>query len=155
MMCPFCRKGESKVVDSRGSQDFVIRRRRECLGCGRRFTTYEKMEESPLKVIKKDGTRVPFDREKIHAGIEKACYKRPISPGQIEQVIHDIEHAVYETFEREVPSRYIGEKVCEALRLIDQVAFVRFASVYRSFQDVNDFVEELQMLRERNARLEG
>lgn len=155
MMCPFCRKGESKVVDSRGSQDFVIRRRRECLNCGRRFTTYEKMEESPLKVIKKDGTRVPFDREKIHAGIEKACYKRPISPDQIEQVIHDIEHAVYETFEREVPSRYIGEKVCEALRLIDQVAFVRFASVYRSFQDVNDFVEELQMLRERNARLEG
>lgn len=150
MLCPFCRKGESKVVDSRGSQEFVIRRRRECLHCGRRFTTYEKIEESPLKVIKKDGSRIPFDRERIRVGIEKACYKRPVSPEQIEKVLSDVERDVYETFEREVPSRYIGEKVCEALRLIDQVAFVRFASVYRSFQDVNDFVEELQMLRERD-----
>lgn len=155
MLCPFCRQGESKVVDSRGSQEFVIRRRRECLHCGRRFTTYEKMEESPLKVIKKDGSRVPFDRERIRAGIEKACYKRPVSPDRIEEIINQVEHAVYETFEREVPSRYIGEKVCEALRLLDQVAFVRFASVYRSFQDVNDFVEELQMLRERNSRRDG
>ena len=154
MLCPFCREGESKVVDSRGSQDFVIRRRRECLKCGRRFTTYEKMEESPLKVIKKDGSRVPFDREKIRSGLEKACYKRPISPDQIEQILDRVEHAVYETFEREVPSRYVGEQVCEALKLVDQVAFVRFASVYRSFQDVNDFVEELQTLRERSARLD-
>ena len=150
MLCPFCRKGESKVVDSRGSQEFVIRRRRECLHCGRRFTTYEKIEESPLKVIKKDGSRIPFDRERIRVGIEKACYKRPVSPEQIEKVLSDVERDVYETFEREVPSRYIGEKVCESLRLIDQVAFVRFASVYRSFQDVNDFVEELQLLRERD-----
>lgn len=152
MLCPFCRDGETKVVDSRGSQDFVIRRRRECLSCGRRFTTYEKIEESPLKVIKKDGSRVPFDREKIRSGIEKALYKRPVSPDQIEQILDKVEHAVYETFEREVPSRYIGEKVCELLRLVDQVAFVRFASVYRSFQDVNDFVEELQTLRERSGR---
>ncbi|MEW4490037.1 Transcriptional repressor NrdR [Thalassoglobus neptunius] len=152
MRCPFCREGESKVVDSRGSQDFVIRRRRECLACGRRFTTYEKMEESPLKVIKKDGSRVPFDREKIRSGLEKACYKRPVSPDQVEQILDRVEHSVYETFEREVPSRYIGEQVCEALRLVDQVAFVRFASVYRSFQDVNDFVEELQTLRERSSR---
>jgi len=154
MLCPFCREGESKVVDSRGSQEFVIRRRRECLNCGRRFTTYEKMEESPVKVIKKDGSRIPFDREKIRAGVEKACYKRPVSPDQIENVINRVEHDVYETFEREVPSRYIGEKVCEALKLVDQVAFVRFASVYRSFQDVNDFVEELQTLRERTRQEE-
>ncbi len=149
MMCPFCREGESKVVDSRGSQEFVIRRRRECLHCGRRFTTYEKIEESPLKVVKKDDSRVPFDREKIRAGIEKACYKRPISPDQIEQLIGNVELEVYEAFDREVPSRFIGEKVCEGLRQLDQVAFVRFASVYRSFQDVDDFVEELQLLRNR------
>jgi len=152
MLCPFCRQGESKVVDSRGSQEFAIRRRRECLHCGRRFTTYEKMEESPLKVIKKDGTRVPFDRERMRIGIERACYKRPISPDQVEQVINQVEHNVYELFEREVPSRFIGEKVCEQLKMLDQVAFVRFASVYRSFQDVNDFVEELQMLRVRNKQ---
>jgi len=141
MMCPFCRQGETKVIDSRGSQEFAIRRRRECLACGRRFTTYEKIEESPVKVIKKDGTRVPFDREKIRTGLEKACYKRPISPAQIEQIIQDVEADVYQIDEREVLSRYIGEKVCGALREIDQVAFVRFASV--------DFVEELEpMLRE-------
>jgi transcriptional repressor NrdR len=149
VLCPFCRTGESKVVDSRGSEEFVIRRRRECLHCGRRFTTYEKIEESPLKVIKKDGTRVPFDREKIRSGLEKACYKRPVSPDQIERIIDSVERDVYETFEREVPSRYIGEQVCQALKHVDQVAFVRFASVYRAFQDVNDFVEELQTLRAR------
>jgi len=150
MMCPFCRHGETKVIDSRASQQFVIRRRRECLrpSCGRRFTTYEKIEESPLKVIKKDGTRVPFDREKIRAGLEKACFKRPVSESQIETIICDVEAYVYENFEREVPSRDIGEKVFNALREVDQVAFVRFASVYREFKDVNDFVEELEpMLR--------
>ncbi|MEZ5941708.1 MAG: transcriptional regulator NrdR [Planctomycetaceae bacterium] len=152
MRCPYCRKGETKVVDSRDSQEFVIRRRRECLDCGRRFTTYEKIEESPLKVIKKDGSRIPFDRERIRVGIEKACYKRPISPDQIERLLDSVEVAAYETFEREVPSRFIGEQVCEALRRVDQVAFVRFASVYRSFQDVNDFVEELQTLRERERK---
>ncbi len=143
MMCPFCRDGETKVIDSRASQDFVIRRRRQCLSCERRFTTYEKIEESPLKVIKKDGTRVPFDREKIRSGLEKACYKRPISADAIEAVICSIEAGVYGEFEREVPSRSIGEMVVDALRDIDQVAFVRFASVYREFKDVNDFVEEL------------
>lgn len=151
MRCPFCRHDETKVVDSRTSQQFVIRRRRECLDCGRRFTTYEKIEESPLKVIKKDGTRVPFDRERIRAGLEKACYKRPVSDDQIEAIISEVEAAVYENFEREVPSRYIGEQVFELLRKVDQVAFVRFASVYREFKDVNDFVEELQpMLRPGN-----
>jgi transcriptional repressor NrdR len=152
MLCPLCRQGETKVVDSRGSQDFVIRRRRECLSCGRRFTTYEKIEESPLKVIKKDGSRVPFDRDRIRTGIEKACYKRPVSPEQIEQIIDEVEKDVYENFDREVPSRYIGEKVFGALRMVDEVAYVRFASVYRAFQDVHDFVEELQpMLQGRRT----
>jgi transcriptional repressor NrdR len=150
-MCPFCRHGETKVIDSRASEQFVIRRRRECLNskCGRRFTTYEKIEETPVKVVKKDGSRVPFDREKIRNGLEKACYKRPISEAAIEQIISDVEADVYRNFDREVPSRYIGEQVFNLLRTIDQVAFVRFASVYREFKDVNDFVEELEpMLRE-------
>ncbi len=152
MMCPFCRNGDTSVIDSRASQDFVIRRRRKCLSCDRRFTTYEKIEDSPLKVIKKDGTRVPFDREKIKSGLEKACYKRPISDEQVEAIISGIEASLYEQFDREVPSREIGEKVMEALRKIDHVAFVRFASVYREFQDVNDFVEELEPLRTDRRR---
>ncbi len=152
MMCPFCRNGDTSVIDSRASQDFVIRRRRKCLSCDRRFTTYEKVEDSPLKVIKKDGTRVPFDREKIKSGLEKSCYKRPISDEQMEVIISDIEASLYEQFDREVPSREIGEKVMEALRKIDHVAFVRFASVYREFQDVNDFVEELEPLRSDRRR---
>ncbi|MFO0918241.1 MAG: transcriptional regulator NrdR [Planctomycetaceae bacterium] len=148
MMCPFCRHDETKVIDSRGSQEFVIRRRRECLKCERRFTTYEKIEESPLKVVKKDGSRVPFDRNKIRDGVEKACWKRAVSEEVIERIVSDIEIDLYENFEREVPSRYVGEKVMEALRNVDQVAFVRFASVYRDFKDVTDFVEELEpMLR--------
>lgn len=148
MMCPFCKHDETKVIDSRGSQEYVIRRRRECLKCVRRFTTYEKIEESPLKVVKKDGSRVPFDRSRIREGVEKACWKRPVSETTIERIVSDIEIDLYENFEREVPSRYIGEKVMDALRLVDQVAFVRFASVYREFKDVNDFVEELEpMLR--------
>jgi transcriptional repressor NrdR len=152
MMCPFCRNGDTSVIDSRASQDFVIRRRRKCLSCERRFTTYEKIEDSPLKVIKKDGSRVPFDREKIKSGLEKACYKRPISDEQMEAIISDIEASLYEQFDREVPSREIGEKVMESLRRIDHVAFVRFASVYREFQDVNDFVEELEPLRADRRR---
>jgi transcriptional repressor NrdR len=153
MMCPFCRHGETKVIDSRTSQDFTIRRRRECLSCERRFTTYEKIEEMPVKVIKKDGSRVPFDREKIRIGLEKACYKRPVSDAQIEKIIADVEADIYENFDREVPSREIGEKVFNALREVDQVAFVRFASVYREFQDVNDFVDELKpMLRSGSGR---
>jgi transcriptional repressor NrdR len=155
MLCPFCRRSETKVVDSRTSEQFVIRRRRECLDtkCGRRFTTYEKIEESPLRVIKKDGSRVPFDREKIRIGLEKACYKRPVSDEVIERIVKEVEADVYQNFEREVPSRYIGEQVFSTLRGIDQVAFVRFASVYREFKDVNDFVEELQpMLRDSKRR---
>jgi len=152
MMCPLCRHDETKVIDSRASQQFAIRRRRECLKCGRRFTTYEKIEESPLKVIKKDGSRVPFDREKIRSGLEKACYKRPVSDDDIEAVICDVETDISQDFEREVPSRVIGEQVFNALRQIDQVAFVRFASVYREFKDVNDFVEELEPMLRRQRR---
>lgn len=153
MKCPYCRQGETKVIDSRGSDEFVIRRRRQCLACDRRFTTKEKIEESPLKVVKKDGSRIPFDRDKIRSGIEKACYKRPISPDQIESLITEVELDVQANFDREAPSRYIGEKVIAALRQLDQVAYVRFASVYREFQDVNDFVEELQpMLGRRRGQ---
>jgi len=155
MLCPFCRQDETKVIDSRASEDFVIRRRRECLNlkCGRRFTTYEKIEQTPLMVIKKDGSRVPFDRGKIRLGLEKACYKRPVSADQIERIVSEVEADVYQNCEREVDSRYIGERVFSMLREVDQVAFVRFASVYREFKDVNDFVEELEpILREAGRR---
>ena len=153
MICHFCRHDETKVIDSRATEPFVIRRRRECLKCGRRFTTHEKIEESPVKVIKKGRSRVPFDREKIRLGLEKACYKRPISEDQIEAIINEVEIDIYENFEREVPSRYIGEKVFNALKKIDHVAFVRFASVYREFKDIKDFVEELKpILRETGHR---
>jgi transcriptional repressor NrdR len=153
MLCPYCREGETKVIDSRAAQDFAIRRRRECLRCARRFTTYEKIE-ALLKVIKKDGTREPFDREKIKRGIEKACYKRPVPDEEVERIVSEVELEVYENFDVEVPGRFIGEKVMEALRLLDQVAYVRFASVYREFQDVRDFVQELQpMLQEQRRRV--
>ena len=154
MMCPFCRNPETKVIDSRASEEFSIRRRRECLNesCGRRFTTYEKIEEAPLRVIKKDGSRVPFDREKIRNGLEKACYKRPVSDEQVEKIISEVEADVSRNFDREVPSRYIGERVFNILRGVDQVAFVRFASVYREFKDVNDFVEELEPMLRRSAK---
>ncbi|WP_166819945.1 transcriptional regulator NrdR [Thalassoroseus pseudoceratinae] len=146
MHCPFCRQGETRVIDSRASHDFVIRRRRECLhpDCRRRFTTYEKIEQSTIKVVKKNGNRVPFCRERLRAGIEKACWKRPVSEEQVDAIIAGVESEIHESFEREVNSRFIGERVIEALRELDQVAFVRFASVYRDYEDVNDFVEELE-----------
>lgn len=154
MNCIYCRHDETKVIDSRLGDPFVIRRRRECLKCGRRFTTHETVEQGALKVIKKDGTRVPFDREKIRAGLEKACWKRPVSDDQIDAIINSVEVDIHDNFEREVSSRYIGEKVFNSLREIDQVAFVRFASVYREFKDVNDFVEELgPMLGSSSPRL--
>ena len=136
-------RGKRKSSIPAPTQEFAIRRRRECLDCERRFTTYEKIE-ALLKVIKKDGTREPFDREKIKSGIEKACYKRPVPDEEIERMVSDVELETYESFEVEVPCRFIGERVIEALKLVDQVAFVRFASVYREFKDGNDFVEELQ-----------
>jgi len=154
MLCPFCKENETRVIDSRASEEFVIRRRRECLNlkCGRRFTTYEKIEEVPLNVIKKDGSRVPFSRDKIRTGLEKACYKRPVSAEQIERIVSQVEAEIHRDFEREVGSRAIGELVFNLLREVDQVAFVRFASVYREFQDVNDFVEELEPILRRSGR---
>lgn len=145
MRCPFCRDDNDRVIDSRASEDgFAIRRRRECSSCSRRYTTYERVEEVSIKVIKKDGVRVPFDREKIKQGLSKACWKRPVSADQIEAVVAAVENDIYSNFDSEVESRYIGELVMQQLRQLDQVAFVRFASVYREFKDVRDFVEELQ-----------
>lgn len=152
MLCPFCGHDETKVIDSRTSDVLSIRRRRECLSCGRRFTTYETIEQSPIKVIKKDGSRVPFDRERIRVGLEKACWKRPVSPAQVDDIINAVEARINDNFEREIPSREIGEMVFELLRDIDQVAFVRFASVYREFKDVRDFVEELGPMLNSNGR---
>lgn len=153
MICPFCRVDNDRVIDSRTSQDgLAIRRRRECLGCKRRFTTYERVEEISLKVVKKDGVRVPFDREKIKRGLEKACWKRPVSDRDIEQVVTAVEADVYANFENEVPSEYLGEQVMQRLRELDQVAYVRFASVYREFKDVRDFVEELGPMLDDHGR---
>lgn len=150
MRCPFCRSDNDRVIDSRASEDsFAIRRRRECLDCRHRYTTYERIEERAIKVIKKDGARVPFEREKLKSGIEKACWKRPVSDAQIEGLISEIENNVLTNYDAEVDSRYLGEQVMIRLRELDQVAYVRFASVYRQFKDVKDFVDELEpMLRQ-------
>jgi len=145
MKCPFCRQGDFDVTDTRtDAGDFPIRRRRRCSHCGRRAWTSEQMEATPLKVVKKDQTREPYDRRKIIAGLEKACYKRPVSSQQIEEIVSHVESAVYRQYDREVPSTAIGELVMSLLRELDQVAYVRFASVYREFKDVSDFVEEVQ-----------
>jgi len=153
MKCPFCAHSESKVIDSRISKDGdAIRRRRECLGCGRRFTTYEFVEEVLPIVVKKDGRREPFDRTKIRAGIKKACEKRPISTDAIETVVNNVEQACQEFQDKEIPSSAIGERIMSELQTLDGVAYVRFASVYRQFRDVGDFVEELKdLLRTRKA----
>jgi transcriptional repressor NrdR len=157
MNCPFCRFDNDRVIDSRASEDgFAIRRRRECLNCKRRYTTYERLEEPAIKVIKKDGSRSPFEREKIKRGLEKACWKRPISDEQIESVVAAVEADVHQNFETEVQSEYLGELVMQHLRQLDQVAFVRFASVYREFKDVRDFVDELEpMLDDRRPPARG
>lgn len=152
MHCPFCKNDDTKVIDSRGTQDGAIRRRRECLACERRFTTYEKIEDAPLKVVKKDGTRVPFSREKLKAGLEKACYKRPIRQDDIERLVSVVEAEMYESFNREVDSRMIGEAVMDHLRDLDGIAYVRFASVYREFADVEDFTDTLEHLPNRLQR---
>lgn len=144
MNCPFCRVDNDRVIDSRASEDgMAIRRRRECLDCKRRFTTYERIEEPAIKVVKKDGTRVPFERDKIKRGLEKACWKRPVSDEQIEAIVNSVQSELMAKFENEVESRWLGELVMQHLRKLDQVAFVRFASVYREFKDVRDFVDEL------------
>jgi len=147
MKCPFCGETNNKVIDSRLSKDGnVIRRRRECIECSRRFTTYEHIEEIPVMIVKKDGRREIFNREKVRAGLQKACEKRKISMNVIEQFIDDLERDLRETGEKEIPSRKIGEKIMEKLHGLDDVAYVRFASVYREFKDVNDFVAELKSL---------
>ena len=153
MKCPYCGYKEDKVVDSRTTkEDTSIRRRRECLKCGKRFTTYEYIEEIPLMVIKKDGRREPFDPKKILAGITKACEKRPISVDRIEDIVTDIEKQMLRKFEREVPSSEIGERVMEKLASLDDVAYVRFASVYRQFRDVNQFMKELRDILEKRVK---
>jgi transcriptional repressor NrdR len=153
MKCPFCRMDNDRVIDSRSTQDgLAIRRRRECTSCNRRFTTYERPEETIIKVIKKDGSRVPFEREKIKRGLERACWKRPINTRQIETTTTAIETDVYQHFESEVESRELGEIVMRYLRDLDAVAFVRFASVYREFNDAYDFFEELRPMLDNSAR---
>jgi transcriptional repressor NrdR len=156
MKCPFCAHGENKVIDSRISKDGnAIRRRRECLGCGNRFTTYEFVEEVLPVVVKKDGRREPFDRTKIRAGIKKACEKRPISTDAIETMVDNVERACQEFQGKEIPSTAIGEKVMRELQTLDGVAYVRFASVYRQFRDVSDFLDELRDLLPKKDREKG
>ena len=147
MRCPFCEHDDTKVIDSRHTEDgHAIRRRRECDGCGKRFTTYEKIEQMILMVIKKDGSREAFDRNKIMNGIIKACEKRPVPMAEIEKVVDDIERGLNNMMEKEVESTFIGELIMESLRRLDEVAYVRFASVYRQFTDVNTFVAEIEKL---------
>lgn len=147
MRCLFCGHLESKVIDSRSTEEgTTIRRRRECLECGKRFTTYEKIETIPIIVIKKDGTREAFDRDKISNGILRACEKRPVSLKEVESLIDDIEAKMYNMLEREVSSEKIGEMVMERLQKLDEIAYVRFASVYRQFKDINSFMDELAKL---------
>jgi transcriptional repressor NrdR len=153
MRCPFCGFPEDKVVDSRaGREAREIRRRRECLKCGRRFTTYERIEAVGPLVVKKDGSRAPFDRAKVLAGLLRACEKRPISRATLEAVVDQIEQTVQEQPDYEVPSAFIGERVMEALQGLDPVAYVRFASVYREFKDVNAFMEEIKSLLKEDRR---
>lgn len=147
MKCPFCDYYESKVIDSRPTDEGqAIRRRRECVKCSRRFTTYEKIEEMPLIVVKKDGNRQAYDRSKLQNGILKACEKRPVSLKTIEEIVLNIEKTLYNSIEREVTSQYIGEMVMDQLKDIDEVSYVRFASVYRQFKDINTFMDELKKL---------
>jgi len=147
MKCPFCGEIDNKVIDSRLSKDgSVIRRRRECLLCSRRFTTYEHVEEITIMIIKKDGRREVFNRDKVRSGIKRACEKRNISIHVIEEFIDDLERDLRESGEKEVPSQEIGEKIMAKLHDLDDVAYVRFASVYREFKDVNDFISELKSL---------
>ena len=143
MKCPFCKKDNDKVIDSRSSSGgFSIRRRRQCLDCSRRYTTYEKIEEAPLRVVKKDGSRVPYDRERILNGLRKACEKRPVPTDTLLGMVDEIEADIFDRFDKEVDSTYIGEQVMDKLKDVDKVAYVRFASVYREFQDISDFIKE-------------
>ncbi len=147
MKCPYCDRVKDKVVDSREARDgAVIRRRRECLLCGRRFTSYERIEEVPYMVVKKDGEREIFSPEKLRAGLLKAVHKRPVAPKQVENIVAEVETLLQEITDREIETRAIGELVMERLRELDKVAYVRFASVYRKFEDIDEFMNELKGL---------
>lgn len=147
MKCPYCNEGDTKVIDSRPADDnSSIRRRRQCDRCGKRFTTYEKLETMPLMVIKKDNSREPYDRSKMESGVIRSCHKRPVSTQQIDSMIDEIENQIFNLEEKEVSTSVIGELVMKSLKDLDEVAYVRFASVYREFKDVNTFMEELGKL---------
>ena len=147
MKCPFCGKENTRVIDSRPADDSSsIRRRRQCDICGKRFTTYEKIETIPLVVIKKDNNREPYNRAKLEAGIIRSCHKRPVSVDQITALVDDVENIVFNMEEKEIPSHKIGELLMERLKKLDQVAYVRFASVYREFKDFNTFMDELKKI---------
>ena len=147
MKCPYCRADDDRVVDTRIAEDgFVIKRRRYCNVCNRRFTTYERIEVTNIRVVKRDGTRVPFDREKLRKGVERACWKRPVSEGEISALIARVETKIENDCENEIDTDYIGENVLACLRELDEVAYVRFASVYRKFDSVDDFSRELRSL---------
>lgn len=144
MKCPYCGEADTKVIDSRSADDnSSIRRRRQCISCGKRFTTYEKLETMPLMIIKKDDSREPYDRSKVEHGILLSCRKRPVSSQQISKMIDEIENQIFSMEEREIPASTIGELIMEKLKAVDEVAYVRFASVYREFKDLNAFMEEL------------
>ena len=152
MRCPFCTTNDNGVVDSRMTEDGrAIRRRRKCGSCNSRFTTYERIEEMPIYVVKKDMRRQLFDRQKIIKGMTRACEKRPISTGDIEKAALNIEKKAYELGEKEIAAQWVGEQIMQALRKIDQVAYVRFASVYRSFRDVEEFAKELENLKQEGG----
>lgn len=147
MKCRYCLSSDSKVVDSRPTDDGTsIRRRRECINCGKRFTTYEKIEEIPIMVIKKDGRREPFDSEKIFNGVRKACQKRPVSSAEQDKLVDDVVREVFNSLEQEIKTDDIGEMVIRRLKELDEVAYVRFASVYRQFKDISTFMDELKLL---------
>lgn len=153
MKCPFCAHLDDKVIDSReGRTGDLIRRRRECLRCGRRFTTYERIDEIPYMVIKKDGRRERFERQKILQGLLKACEKRPVPTVKLEGIVEDVERVVHEATERELTTTEIGEMIMQRLRKLDKVAYVRFASVYMDFKDVREFMSELKGLLKERAR---
>jgi len=155
LKCPFCSYADTKVIDSRAQDDnAVIRRRRLCESCGKRFTTYERIDMIPITVIKRDGTREIFDKSKLIGGIMKACNKRPVTAKQIEELVDDVENTLIGSGEREVESKAIGTMVMDRLKELDEVAYVRFASVYRQFKDINTFIDELEkMLSEKRGNL--
>ena len=151
MKCPFCGNDNTRVIDSRPADDnFSIRRRRLCDECGKRFTTYEKVETIPLIIIKKDNNREQYDRAKLEAGVLRACHKRPVSVDQISHLIDEVETEIFNMEEKEIPSNVIGELVMDKLREIDAVAYVRFASVYREFKDVNTFMDEIKKILDQS-----